>query len=99
MPSSPKATQALPAEFATAGTGPAIPADRFADLTSPRARDDDTRRTRLSNDQIAERLFLSPLTVKTHINRAMMKLAAATALNSSCSPTRAASSGPGDRVD
>jgi DNA-binding NarL/FixJ family response regulator len=29
----------------------------------------------LSNDQIAERLFLSPLTVKTHINRAMMKLA------------------------
>jgi len=28
----------------------------------------------LSNDQIAERLFLSPLTVKTHINRAMVKL-------------------------
>jgi DNA-binding NarL/FixJ family response regulator len=28
----------------------------------------------LSNDQIAERLFLSPLTVKTHVNRAMMKL-------------------------
>jgi FixJ family two-component response regulator len=27
------------------------------------------------NDQIAERLFLSPFTVKTHINRAMMKLA------------------------
>jgi Bacterial regulatory proteins, luxR family len=25
--------------------------------------------------QIAERLFLSPLTVKTHINRAMMKVA------------------------
>lgn len=28
----------------------------------------------LSNDQIAERLFLSPLTVKTHVSRAMMKL-------------------------
>ena len=28
----------------------------------------------LSNDEIAGMLFLSPLTVKTHINRAMMKL-------------------------
>ncbi|MEU7908635.1 response regulator transcription factor [Actinoplanes sp. NPDC049118] len=28
----------------------------------------------LSNDEIAERLYLSPLTVKTHINRAMTKL-------------------------
>ena len=30
----------------------------------------------LSNDDIAERLYLSPLTVKTHANRAMMKLGA-----------------------
>ncbi|MEU3859721.1 response regulator transcription factor [Streptomyces sp. NPDC028722] len=30
----------------------------------------------LSNDEIAERLFVSPLTAKTHINRAMTKLAA-----------------------
>lgn len=28
----------------------------------------------LSNDDIARKLFLSPLTVKTHVNRAMMKL-------------------------
>jgi len=28
----------------------------------------------LSNDEIAERLHLSPLTAKTHANRAMMKL-------------------------
>lgn len=28
----------------------------------------------LSNDEIAARVFLSPLTVKTHLNRAMMKL-------------------------
>ena len=28
----------------------------------------------LSNDDIAERLYVSPLTVKTHVNRAMTKL-------------------------
>ena len=28
----------------------------------------------LSNDEIGERLYVSPLTVKTHINRAMTKL-------------------------
>ena len=72
---SPRATQALLAEFATAGSGPAIPADRLADLTT-REREMMTLAAHgLSNDQIAERLFLSPLTVKTHINRAMMKLA------------------------
>ena len=30
----------------------------------------------LSNDEIAERLFVSPLTAKTHLNRAMTKLGA-----------------------
>jgi len=30
----------------------------------------------LSNDEIAQRLFLSPQTVKTHVNRAMTKLGA-----------------------
>jgi DNA-binding NarL/FixJ family response regulator len=29
-----------------------------------------------SNDEIAERLEVSPLTVKTHVNRAMAKLGA-----------------------
>ena len=28
----------------------------------------------LSNDDIAERLFISPATAKTHVNRAMMKI-------------------------
>ena len=28
----------------------------------------------LSNDDIAERLYISPLTAKTHVNRAMTKL-------------------------
>jgi DNA-binding NarL/FixJ family response regulator len=30
----------------------------------------------LSNDEIAERLFLSPLTAKTHVSRIMSKLSA-----------------------
>jgi DNA-binding NarL/FixJ family response regulator len=32
--------------------------------------------TGLSNDELAEQLFVSPLTAKTHVNRAMMKLGA-----------------------
>jgi DNA-binding NarL/FixJ family response regulator len=32
--------------------------------------------TGLSNDEIATRLVLSPATVKTHVNRAMVKVAA-----------------------
>jgi DNA-binding NarL/FixJ family response regulator len=30
----------------------------------------------LANDEIAAQLFLSPLTVKTHVSRAMLKLGA-----------------------
>ena len=30
--------------------------------------------TGLSNDEIAAQLYLSPLTVKTHVSRAMLKL-------------------------
>jgi DNA-binding NarL/FixJ family response regulator len=73
---SPKATQALLAEFATTTAAtPSIPDGTLDDLTT-RERELMTLAAHgLSNDQIAERLFLSPLTVKTHINRAMMKLA------------------------
>jgi DNA-binding NarL/FixJ family response regulator len=41
----------------------------------------------LSNDQIADRMVISPMTAKTHINRAMAKLHAR---NSSSSPTNPA---------
>jgi DNA-binding NarL/FixJ family response regulator len=71
---SPKATQALLTEFATTTATPPIPDGTLDDLTT-RERELMTLAAHgLSNDQIAERLFLSPLTVKTHINRAMMKL-------------------------
>jgi len=96
---SPKATQALLAEFATAGTGPAMPADRLADLTT-REREMMTLAAHgLSNDQIAERLFLSPLTVKTHINRAMMKLAVRDRAQLVVLAYQSGLVRPGDRID
>jgi DNA-binding NarL/FixJ family response regulator len=96
---SPKATQALLAEFATAGIGPAIPADRLADLTT-REREMMTLAAHgLSNDQIAERLFLSPLTVKTHINRAMMKLAVRDRAQLVVLAYQSGLVRPGDRID
>jgi DNA-binding NarL/FixJ family response regulator len=96
---SPKATQALLAEFATAGTGPAIPADRLTDLTT-REREMMTLAAHgLSNDQIAERLFLSPLTVKTHINRAMMKLAVRDRAQLVVLAYQSGLVSPGDRID
>lgn len=71
---SPKATQALVAEFSATSSGPAIPAGTLDGLTS-REREMMTLAAHgLSNESIAERLFLSPLTVKTYVNRAMMKL-------------------------
>ena len=72
---SPKATQALLAEFATAGTGAAIPESVLDELTTREREMMALAAHGLSNDDIAKRLFLSPLTVKTHVNRAMMKLA------------------------
>ncbi len=73
---SPRATQALLSELATTAATPSLPDERLDALTA-RERELTTLAAHgLTNDQIAERLFLSPLTVKTHINRAMMKLAA-----------------------
>ena len=96
---SPKATQALLAEFATADTGPAIPADTLADLTT-REREMMTLAAHgLSNDQIAERLYLSPLTVKTHINRAMMKLAVRDRAQLVVLAYQSGLVRPGDRID
>jgi DNA-binding NarL/FixJ family response regulator len=74
---SPRATRGLLAQLTHDTPGlPATEPDAFKFLT-PRERELMTLvATGLSNDEIAERLYLSPLTVKTHVNRAMMKLGA-----------------------
>lgn len=70
---SPKATRALLARFSDTAMvgldGSALEAltEREREMTALAAHG-------LTNDEIAERAFLSPLTVKTHLNRAMMKL-------------------------
>ncbi len=71
---SPKAMRAVLAEYAAGNTVPAVPASKLDRLTARERELMALASTGLSNDDIAERLFLSPLTVKTHLNRAMMKL-------------------------
>ena len=70
-----KATQALIARFLTGG-GPDPAAGTSAlDVLTDREREVLALvAVGLSNEDIAARLYLSPLTVKTHVNRAMTKL-------------------------
>ena len=81
-----RATQALITQFLDKpAPGPNAELDQPGPSSAPTALDKLTNREReilalvaegLSNDEIAERLFVSPLTAKTHINRAMIKLGA-----------------------
>ena len=75
---SPRATQALLSRFAvTAGASAPPGPSSDLDVLTEREREIMALIAHgLSNDDIAERLYLSPLTVKTHANRAMMKLGA-----------------------
>ncbi|MEU5084301.1 MULTISPECIES: response regulator [Streptomyces] len=74
---SPAATKGLIARFlAQPSPGNLAGGERLSTLT-PREREVMTLvATGLSNDEIAERLFVTPVTVKTHANRAMAKLGA-----------------------
>ena len=75
---SPRATRSLIARFLAqpGGAGP-DPADGTLDVLTDRERELVALVAHgLTNEAIAARLHLSPLTVKTHINRAMSKLGA-----------------------
>ncbi|MFF2411922.1 response regulator [Streptomyces sp. NPDC058092] len=74
---SPTATRALITRFlAQPDPCPVAVHERLECLT-PRERDVTILvALGLSNEEIADRLFVSPLTAKTHVNRAMTKLAA-----------------------
>jgi DNA-binding NarL/FixJ family response regulator len=70
---SPGVTRRLIEEFATRSKEPRPPRD--LDLLTDREREVMALvAAGLSNDDIAERLFMSPATAKTHVNRAMTKL-------------------------
>jgi DNA-binding NarL/FixJ family response regulator len=73
---SPKATQTLIARFLSSEevSGPRPDASVLNVLTDREREVLALAAHGLSNEDIGERLFLSPLTAKTHINRAMTKL-------------------------
>jgi DNA-binding NarL/FixJ family response regulator len=79
---SPGVTRRVIAEFAARSRGPAsggtplVGAKRLEQLTEREREVMALVAEGLSNEEIAARLFLSPLTAKTHVSRAMVKLGA-----------------------
>ncbi|AJC53596.1 response regulator transcription factor [Streptomyces sp. 769] len=74
---SPTATKALIARFLAQPAPPDRAAAPLLAALTPREQEVVTLvAAGLSNDEIAERLFVTPLTAKTHANRAMTKLGA-----------------------
>jgi DNA-binding NarL/FixJ family response regulator len=72
---SPSVTKRLIAEFASRAKEPPAP-EALEELTAREREVMALVAEGLTNDDIAERFVLSPATVKTHVNRAMMKLGA-----------------------
>ncbi|MEU4420856.1 response regulator transcription factor [Actinoplanes sp. NPDC024001] len=69
----PTVTRTLISEFVN-GPGPADPVAGRDVLTAREQEIVELVARGLSNDEIAQRMVISPLTAKTHVNRAMMKL-------------------------
>ncbi len=73
---SPKATRALISRYLRPARDPIAAPASLAAVTDREREVVALVAGGLSNDEIAAKLFLSPLTAKTHVNRAMMKLGA-----------------------
>jgi DNA-binding NarL/FixJ family response regulator len=73
---SPGITRRLIADIAARPAAPAVSPADLSDLTDREREVLTLVGGGLSNDEIAERLFLSPLTAKTHVSRIMSKLSA-----------------------
>jgi DNA-binding NarL/FixJ family response regulator len=73
---SPTVTRTLIAEFVADRHRPVTPHPRLGELTAREAEIVALVAEGLSNHEIAERLFLSPATARTHVSRAMIKLGA-----------------------
>ena len=74
---SPGVTRRLIGEFASRSRPTATPAaHRLGELTERERQVVALVGEGLSNDEIADRLFMSPATAKTHVSRAMVKLGA-----------------------
>jgi DNA-binding NarL/FixJ family response regulator len=73
---SPGITRRLIADIAARGPSRPRPHPALSELTDREREMMALVAHGLSNDEIAAQLFLSPLTVKTHVSRAMLKLGA-----------------------
>ena len=72
----PSVTRTLIAEFVSAERRPTSPHPQLDQLTAREAEIVGLVAEGLNNVEIAERLFLSPATARTHVSRAMIKLGA-----------------------
>ena len=73
---SPGVTRRLIAEYATRSRAPSPPTGQLDQLTEREREVVALVGLGLSNEEIASRLVVSPLTAKTHVSRAMVKLGA-----------------------
>jgi DNA-binding NarL/FixJ family response regulator len=71
---SPSVTRRVIDQFAAQPQAPAVELDRLQFLTEREREVVGLVGSGLNNDEIAERLFLSPATAKTHVSRSMIKL-------------------------